>query len=141
MKVPYRFISTVECTCTHSKKCFFFVMLWLVVRCLACLNIYRHFLMLAIIRQSTVDMTPMEGSYPYSPPRQITFQKRTCNNKKINVGKIEHRATGSRRLMSALTFLLTFASPSNGVIRICKDDVIELQYYCNKDAINGMLLQ
>ena len=66
---------------------------------------------------------------------------KVSNNKMINVGKIEHCATGSRRLMSALTFLLTFASPSNGVIRICKDDVIELQYYCNEDAINGMLLQ
>ena len=60
---------------------------------------------------------------------------------KINVGKIEHYASGRRRLMSALTFLLTFASPFNDVIRICKDDVIELQYYCNKNAINGIFLQ
>ena len=59
----------------------------------------------------------------------------------LNVGKIEHCAFGHRRLMSALTFLLTFASPFNDVIRICKADVIELQYYCNKNAINGMFLQ
>ena len=72
----------------------------------------------------------------------LSAQIHTVHSKReLVIIKIEHRATGSRRLMSALTFLLTFASPSNGVIRICKDDVTELQYYCNKDAINGILLQ